>query len=262
MPRARAVSRTDIADGVALPRDAIGVTAERTFPVRLPPPRIASALLSLAAVLVACPLAADGKDEDPGYEPEIRAFEEADRKQMPPAGGVLFVGSSSIRLWRTLADDFPGLKVINRGFGGSQIPDSTRYAPRIVIPYRPKTIVLYAGDNDIAAGRAPEQVLADFEAFVKTVRAELPDVRILFIAIKPSVARWALVDKIRDANRLVKDFAEADPKRSLGYIDIFTPMLGDDGKPRKELLVEDGLHLSPAGYELWTSIVCPHVGRD
>src|SRR5688500_6860726 len=126
------------------------------------------------------------------FEKEIRAFEEADRREAPPRGTVLFVGSSSIRMWKTLEKDFPKLTVINRGFGGSTIRDSIRYAERIVIPYQPKRIVLYAGDNDIAQGKTAEQVFADFKEFVTTVRGKLPGVRVDFIAIKPSIKRWGM----------------------------------------------------------------------
>jgi lysophospholipase L1-like esterase len=194
----------------------------------------------------------------PPFDKEIRAFEEADAKSPPETGGVLFVGSSSIRLWTTLAEDFPGVKTINRGFGGSQIAHSTRYAERIVIPYQPRTIVFYAGDNDIAGGASPEKVLADYKAFVGKVHAALPETRILFISIKPSIKRWALVDKMREANRLVKEFTQASPDK-LGFIDIFDAMLGADGKPRAELLREDGLHLTPAGYAVWRDAVKPHL---
>ena len=220
--------------------------------------RITALVATLLSHIVLAAQPARSETEDAPFEAEIRAFEAADAKQMPPAGAVLFVGSSSIRLWTTLAEDFPDHTVINRGFGGSRIPDSARYADRIVIPYKPKTIVLYAGDNDIAAGATPEQVLADFKVFVEKVHDALPETRIHFISIKASIARWALVDKIRAANRLVSAYAKEHSKR-LAYIDIFTPMLGNDGKPRAELLVEDGLHLTPAGYELWTSIVKRHL---
>ena len=188
------------------------------------------------------------------YEKEIKAFEAADRKQMPAPGGVLFVGSSSIRLWKSLEQDFPGVPVINRGFGGSTIPHATLHAAKIVLPYEPKTIVFYAGDNDLATGSTPQRVLEDFKQFAATVHAKLPRTRILFIAVKPSPARWKIVDKQREANRLVREFTQTDAKR-LGYIDIFTPMLGEDGTPRPELFVKDQLHLSPKGYELWTELV-------
>jgi lysophospholipase L1-like esterase len=189
------------------------------------------------------------------FESEIRAFEKADKRQMPPANATLFVGSSSIRFWTTLATDFPEFPTINRGFGGSRIVDSTYYADRIIVPYHPSRIVFYAGDNDIADGRTPEQVEADFQAFVRKVRSELPDTPIYFISIKPSLLRWLLVDKIRAANALIEHDIAADP--SLHYVDVFTAMLGPDGKPRRELFRWDGLHMVRKGYELWISILKP-----
>jgi lysophospholipase L1-like esterase len=192
----------------------------------------------------------------PPFDANIRAFEAADAKSPPAPGGVLFIGSSSIRIWKTLAKDFPGVPVINRGFGGSQIPHSTRYADRIVIPYKPRTIFFYAGDNDIAAGHTPEQVLADFKAFTAKVHASLPDTPIYFISIKPSLKRWNLVERIREANRLIKEFADASGGK-VGYVDVFTPMLGSDGKPRPELLGPDGLHMTRKGYDVWRDKVAP-----
>ena len=241
-------------DAGALRRTARTGTA---FVVKHHPLAIAFATVLLASLACPAPAAAQEPAKPPPFEKEILAFEAADAKSPPAPGGVLFVGSSSIRLWTTLADDFPGVPVLNRGFGGSKIAHSTRYADRIVIPYKPKTIVFYAGDNDIAGGLAPQQVLADYKAFVAKVHAALPDTRILFISIKPSVARWKLVEQMREANRLVKAFSEASDK--LGFIDIFPLMLGTDGKPRPELLRKDGLHLTPAGYEIWREAVKPHL---
>jgi len=189
------------------------------------------------------------------FEKEIEAFESADRKQMPPADATLFLGSSSIRYWTTLAADFPEFPTINRGFGGSQIADSTFYADRIVFSYQPRRIVFYAGDNDLAAGKSPQRVREDFADFVQTVRSQLSKTPIYFISIKPSPLRWKIVDKIREANSLIAQDIAADP--SLHYIDVFTPMLGPDGKPRKELFRPDGLHMVRAGYELWISILKP-----
>ena len=227
-----------------------------------PPCALLCLLLALAggASVGAAPAPATAPTSQP-FLKDIQAFEAADRKQMPAPGGVLFVGSSSIRLWKTLARDFPGVPVISRGFGGSTIRDSTRYAPKIVLPYKPKTIVFYAGDNDLAQGRSPRGVLEDYKAFVRTVHAELPETRILFIAVKPSPARWKLVEAQREANRLVREFSEADAKR-LRYVDVFTPMLGEDGKPRAELYVKDELHLSDKGYELWTGLVKTQLSRE
>jgi lysophospholipase L1-like esterase len=185
------------------------------------------------------------------WEPEIRAFEAADRTNPPSKHAILFVGSSSIRLWKTLARDFPGVRVINRGFGGSRIADATALAERIVFPYEPRTIVFYAGDNDLAEGRTPEQVAADYQAFVQTVRARLPEARIAFISIKPSPLRWHLREKIESANRQIA----AMKGDGLVFIDSYRAMLGADGKPRQEMFTADRLHMNEQGYRLWTALV-------
>jgi len=190
------------------------------------------------------------------WEADIRAFEEKDRLQPPPKDAVLFVGSSSIRMW-ILGESFPRIKTINRGFGGSLIEDSVYYFDRLVLPYRPKLIVFYAGDNDIPAGKTPRKLLEDFKTFVKKVHTALPKTTILFISIKPSIQRWAFVEKMRQANRLIRRAIQSDKR--MRYVDIGTPMIGEDGKPRKELFLEDGLHLNKEGYRLWTSILEPYL---
>src|SRR3954462_5475640 len=129
------------------------------------------------------------------FEPEIRAFEASDRASPPPRGGVVFVGSSSIKNWTSVAADFPGLSVLNRGFGGSTMADVVHYADRVVLPYRPRLIVLYAGDNDLAEGRTPDQVVRDYQAFVKRVRSALPATRIVYVSIKPSPSRRAYMEE-------------------------------------------------------------------
>lgn len=186
---------------------------------------------------------------------EIAAFQKADARRMPPKDANLFVGSSSIRFWTTLADDFPGIPVINRGFGGSMLPDCVRYADRIVIPYHARRIFVYGGDNDLAAGHTPEQVLADFKAFVRTVRAAQPKVPIYFLAIKPSPARVKLLGRMREANKLVKTYAQG--AADVHFIDVFTPMLGSDGQPRAGLFRADKLHMNKEGYALWTRLIMP-----
>jgi lysophospholipase L1-like esterase len=188
---------------------------------------------------------------------EIKKFQESDRRTPPARGAVLFIGSSSIRLWESLAADFPGTSVINRGFGGSEIADATFYVDRIVTPYRPKLVILYAGDNDLANGKSPRQVFEDFKAFVSRVRRELPAARIAFIAIKPSPARASLLQSQKDANELIKAYASQD--KGLVYIDVFTPMLSDDGSPRHDLYGPDKLHMNKQGYRLWQSVIAPHL---
>ncbi len=201
----------------------------------------------------------DAKYPTSRWEKNIAAFEAKDKEQMPPAQGIVFVGSSSIVRW-PLANSFPNQPVIQRGFGGSQLSDSVHFADRIVIPYRPATVILYAGDNDLGAGKTPQRVLSDYQKFVAKVHKALPETRILYIAVKPSIKRWSLVDKAKETNALIEQAAAKDPR--LGYIDIFTPMLGEDGQPREELFVKDGLHLSEAGYALWNKIVDQAIRGD
>ena len=193
------------------------------------------------------------------FEQEIKAFEQSDAKNPPPKNAVLFIGSSSIRLWKTLADDFPDLKVINRGFGGSQVEHSNRYFDRIVAPYRPKLIVFYAGGNDVAAGKGPQRVLADFKTFVEKVRTSLPGTRVLFISIRPSVARRHLHGREWLTNALVREFAESDP--TADFIDAGPALVDQAGAPRADLLVPDMLHLNDEGYRAWTKVIRPRVER-
>ena len=189
---------------------------------------------------------------------EIAAFDSVNRVSPPPTGGVVFTGSSSIRLWESLAADFPGVPVVNRGFGGSTLPDVVYYAPRTVLPARPRTIVLYAGDNDLASGRTPAQVLDAYRAFVRAVRGSLPSVRIVYISIKPSPSRWNLAGRMRDANALIAADIARDPLAQ--FVNVFDPMLGANGHPRPELFVDDSLHMTPAGYALWRARVAPLIG--
>lgn len=191
------------------------------------------------------------------FAPEIARFEAEDRANPPAPGGILFVGSSSIRFWTDLASDFPGEPVLNRGFGGSTFPDLIWYAPRIVLPYRPRLIVLYEGDNDVAAGRTPRQILSDYDTFLGMVRRALPATRIVFISIKPSPIRWQLADRMRDANALVRGAIARDSLAT--YVDVFTPMLGADGRPRSDLYRADSLHMTRAGYAIWRTRLSPLV---
>jgi lysophospholipase L1-like esterase len=194
------------------------------------------------------------------FEDEIANFEAADRVSPPPRGSVLFVGSSSIRVWPNLKTDFPNVAVLQRGFGGSTLDEVDHYAPRIVLPYCPRLIVLYAGDNDLAEGRTPEQILADFKTFVGLVRSPMPKTRIIFVSIKPSTARVALLGKMRVANTLVRNYIATDP--SLTYVDVFTPMLGPTGLPRGELFQSDGLHMNAQGYAIWRGLLQPLVSAQ
>ncbi len=192
------------------------------------------------------------------WEKEVAGIEKKLKDSPPKAGGVVFAGSSSTRLWK-LDESFPGKGYANVGFGGSELRDSTHFAARLIAPHRPKAVVLYAGDNDVAAGRTPEQVAADFRAFVAAVRRDVPDGKVYFVAVKPSIARWKKFDDQKQANALVKAACAADPK--LGYIDIVPLMLGPDGQPVADLYAKDGLHLSPAGYARWAAAVAAVLDR-
>jgi lysophospholipase L1-like esterase len=193
---------------------------------------------------------------DIAFEQEIRQFEAAAAISPPPKGAVLFIGSSSIRLWDGLAADFPGSAVINRGFGGSELRDSTYYADRIIVPYAPRKILIYAGDNDLGSGRSPQQLREDFRSFVRRVRRDLAEVDIAYIAVKPSPARAHLLDTQRQANALIEAEAAA---LEVDFIDIFAPMLDAAGKPREELFLEDRLHMNRAGYEIWRRVIAPYL---
>jgi lysophospholipase L1-like esterase len=189
------------------------------------------------------------------WENAIQAFEAADKTNPPPRNAILLLGSSSIRKWTNAPAQFPDHRLINRGFGGSHLSDSVAFIERIVIPYQPRLVLLYAGDNDIAAGKSPEQVFADFKVFVAKVQTARPETRIAYLSIKASPSRKKFMEQFATANRLIQEFTAESPR--LMYVDVFTPMLGADGQPRAELFVGDQLHLNDAGYKLWAGIVKP-----
>ncbi len=216
--------------------------------------RLLARRLYLLLLLGAC---ARATPDAPAFEPEIRAFEAADRSRPPAPGGVVFVGSSSIKNWTTVAADFPNLPVLNRGFGGSTLADVVHYQDRIVLPYRPHLVVLYAGDNDLAQGRTPEQVVADYRAFVARLRSALPATRLAYISIKPSPSRRQFMALARETNQRIR--AETAKESLTTYVDVFSPMLNAAGQPRPELFVADSLHMTRAGYLLWRSLLQPVV---
>jgi lysophospholipase L1-like esterase len=193
----------------------------------------------------------------PEWATDMARFDAQDAASKPPTDAFVFTGSSSVRMWDTLATDFPGKPLLNRGFGGSQLRDSVHYAQQIAVRYQPRMILIYAGDNDINAGRTPQQVLHDFRAFVTRVRRDLPETPIAFLAIKPSPSRAQQLPRQQQANALVQ--AEASRLHKVEFIDVATPMLGADGLPRPELFIEDQLHMNRAGYALWRDIVAPYL---
>lgn len=193
------------------------------------------------------------------FEPEIRGFEALDREQAPPRGATLFVGSSSFRLWTTLGQDFAPHPVINRGFGGATIRNIVDFGRRIVLPYSPPRIVLFAGSNDIHAGLSAAAVADDFRRFVAGVHEVLPATRIAFVSITTSPSRSSEVATVRDANRRIQELIAKDPR--LTYLDVFSAMVDGEGKPRAELYLEDRLHPSRAGYELWIPRIEPFLRK-
>lgn len=222
-------------------------------------------LTKMTFVLLMCHVtalyAADQQPRDPDpnrFADEMASFAAWDSKNAVPVESILFVGSSSIRMWRT-HESFPDLPVVNRGFGGSHISDVIHFAERIVLPYAPKMIVFYAGDNDVAGGKSARRVLDDYRKFVALVHAKLPTTRIAFITIKPSGSRWSLWPEMRKANGLIKKFSDGDKR--LGFADLATPLLGPDGKPESALFLGDQLHLNAKGYAVWTRHLRPVIEK-
>ena len=191
------------------------------------------------------------------WESSIRKFEASDRLHPPKLGTIVFTGSSSIRLWDTLVDDMKPLDVINRGFGGSQIAQVNQYARRIVIPYRPRAVVLYAGENDLSFpwSKSPETVINDFKQFVALIHAELPDTWTYYVSMKPSPLRWRNWDNIHRTNQMIEAFIRTQQR--VQFIDVSAAMLNAKGQPRSEIFRPDGLHMNSQGYALWTSIIKP-----
>lgn len=194
-------------------------------------------------------LAETAKIELNRFEDSIKAYEIADRKQMPPLGGTEFLGSSSIAMWDTIAQDFPGWKAFGRGFGGSTIPESTYYADRIVIKYKPKRIIFYAGTNDIADGHSAKDVLEEFKKFVKKIQSALPSTQIYFISMSMAPSRIQWEKEFIEGNKLIKEFCKTN--KQLHYIDVTASMQNKDGKPVESLFRDDMLHMKRPGYEIW-----------
>ena len=198
-------------------------------------------------VLVARWLVADWTDR-------FKMFDEQDKTQRPPEGGTLFVGSSTIVGW-DLDKYFPGLNAINRGFGGSQFIDAIYYCDRVVTQYKPKTIVIYDGDNDITEQQSPQLVAANFEMLVRKIRDRLPESKLIVLSIKPSMSRWNVWGKMQEANTLIADIASK--YSDVQYVDISGALLSSDGQPRKELFGPDELHLNADGYEAISAVLRP-----
>jgi lysophospholipase L1-like esterase len=217
-----------------------------------------AACASQSSDQVAAPAEPVGSTAPAWYEQEVRAYEAADEAGMPEPGGVLFIGSSSIRMWKSLEADMDPLPVINRGFGGSKTHEVLAVFDRIVLPYEPRVIVYYCGDNDLGTDNTDSEAAAEgFIAFDRRARAEWPGVQVINIPIKPSLARWGNWEAMRRANEMVRAYCERTP--GAVYVDTATPTLDPSGAPDPAMFLGDGLHLSERGYEVWTSVVRPAV---
>lgn len=191
------------------------------------------------------------------WQKDILASGKKDAEKAPPEHPIVFTGSSSIVKWKSLAEDFPGLPVMNRGFGGSELFDSFNYAHLTVIQYKPRLVVMYAGSNDINAGKTPQRVLEDFKAFVAKVHAALPECRISYISNAPNPKRWSMVAQMKEASRLIEEFTKTDKR--LQFINVYPHMLGPDGMPKPDIFVADQLHMNANGYAIWKEVVGPYL---
>ena len=198
--------------------------------------------------------------QDPArFSNEIQSFHKLDKNSLPPAGCILFTGSSSIRFWKTLENDFRDFCVINRGFGGSEISDVNYYFDQVVSSYKPQIVVLYAGENDLTSGELPENVFKDFKKFLDKITS-LPDkIPVIYISAKPSPLRWRLKDSCLKLNSLIREYCST--KENVIFVDIFDDMLGSNGRPIPELYIQDSLHMSGKGYELWQKKITPYLSK-
>jgi lysophospholipase L1-like esterase len=191
------------------------------------------------------------------WDKELSAFEQQDKVSGPTKGGILFTGSSSIRMWKELPVSDSRLPMLNRGFGGSQLSDIIRHYDRLIPPYAPKQVVIYSGDNDIHSGKSPDQVAQDFKEIFTRIRADFPKAHVAFIAIKPSLARWEKRADMAEANHLIRRFLAAHKRTD--YVDIWPDMLGPDGTPNPAYYLSDGLHMTPEGYAVWEQVLRRHL---
>jgi|SRR5690606_6225918 lysophospholipase L1-like esterase len=211
---------------------------------------IVTILLALSALVL--------QAQDKPFWKEIRNFKSQDSIQMPPKNAIVFVGSSSFRLWKDVESAFPGHVIINRGFGGSSLPHVIDYADQIVVPYKPKQVVIYCGENDFTKeGVTSEMVLDRFVTLFDLLRKELPKAEIIYVSMKPSPSRQHLWGRIKAANEAIEAFLKT--KKKTKYVNIWDAMLDANGEARKELYVQDMLHMNASGYEIWQKALAPHL---
>ncbi len=193
------------------------------------------------------------------FEAEIKAFEQQDQANGLLTDGVLFTGSSSIRMWKSLEEDMKGIKVLNRGFGGATIPEVLQYAERYLLTHKPQIIVFYCGENDISEGASPEQVYGRFKTFAETVREKLPNTKLLYLSMKPSLSRWNLWEKYKRGDQLIRAYIYDYPQFT--YLNTAKTMLDEEGELKPDIFIEDGLHMNAKGYAGWTEHIRPVVEK-
>jgi lysophospholipase L1-like esterase len=193
------------------------------------------------------------------FADEIAAFKKKDSISFPPKHAILFVGSSSFRKWTDVQDYFPGYTIINRGFGGSTLPDVIRYEKEIIFPYQPGQIVIYCGENDVAASDTVTGIIVfeRFKQLFKDIRAKLPNVPLAFISLKPSPSRWSMRDRMMAANKLIKDYLQKE--KNAVFISVWDSMLSKNGKPAKDIFLDDNLHMNAKGYAIWKKLIKSHL---
>ncbi len=191
------------------------------------------------------------------YAAEFAAFQKADSENPNTHGSIVFTGSSSIRLWKTLAADFPNLRVINRGFGGSTSTETLQHYDLLIKPHRPRQVVIYVGSNDISRGATPADVLKTLASLFDRIHADFPNAKISYISNAPNPKRWSMVEQFKTINATVHSWTQQRPY--LDFIDVFPKMLGPDNLPLPDIFVSDNLHMNPKGYAIWKEIVFPHL---
>jgi lysophospholipase L1-like esterase len=195
------------------------------------------------------------------YAADIQKFKESDKLDMPPKGVILFMGSSSFTMWQDVQDYFPGYRIINRGFGGSTLLDQIHYFNDIVVPYFPMQIVIYCGENDLAYSDTvtSAELFGRFRKLFGMIRAELPDVKITYVSMKPSPSRWNMAGRFMEGNRLIREFLQTEPNTS--FVDVWDDMLDQGRRPIPSIFLADSLHMNAEGYKIWQAKIGPELVR-
>ena len=199
------------------------------------------------------------QDQKPAFWDDIQAFKKQDSVSFPPKNDILFIGSSSFTMWKDVQQYFPSYSIINRGFGGSSLPDVIRYANDIILPYQPKQVVIYCGENDVAASDTvtAKLVFNRFKQLFTIIRNRYPKVKVTYVSMKPSPSRQLLLSKMINGNELIKKYLSS--KKRTSYVDVYKEMIDDEGKPRSDLFLDDNLHMNKTGYAIWLKFIEPHL---